>query len=145
MGSPSKPDYKEGVGLYGGKLAEIARPHVRKFPGPQKREVAIRVVQLFRHFHIKIKEEFNPIWNGSTWQQAWDDDAGEGQFLVEFKSTSREAAKAWIAKMVAKHFPASSHITNDWLGFLVEDERELPDYIQVARAAARRASRREGD
>jgi hypothetical protein len=140
-----KPDYMESVGLFGGKVSEIAKPHVRKFPGPEKREVRVQVVQLMRHFHILIQEEFNPLWNGTTWQEAHDDEQGRGKTFSETRSVTRREAHAWITKTMSRHFSSKTHEVNSWLGFLSEDEKDLPDYIQVARAAVKRAMRREGD
>lgn len=91
----------------GGHLADIPEPHIRKFPNPfVKREVKITISRYYgygEHYYVSVKEESNPIWNGSTWVDAWDDKEGKGldDLQLYFDRDEKEARISAMAYELA--------------------------------------------
>jgi hypothetical protein len=147
------PDYDAGSSRHGGYLAEIPEPHVRMFPGPRKRVVRVMPARIFRHYHTSMREQDNPIWDGRpkrgvltgpAWTTAWDDDEGKGRTLFEIFDNLTQVG-LWVAKMTKLYFPAKTHEVIDDFNYMSGDPADEPEYMRIARDAAQRAARREGD
>lgn len=111
----------------GGHIADVPAPHVRyhSLVGAPRREVVVTVTKFIMgsHHHVSMAEEDDPIWDRTvdkyqdgTWRRCWDDDAGRGLVLrTEYVHT--RWIEPWIQRMVAQHFPPSTHVlVRDTLG-----------------------------
>ena len=141
-----EPDWSRETGLHGGNVAEIPLPHIRRFPGPAERVVKIIPSRIFQHYHTRIEEEDNPIWNSDSnlWQEPWGDEEGRGRSFFRILDTPGDVER-WVEEVVAEHFSGGGYHFTDWMSFLSDDPADVPGYIKVARNAARKALRREGD
>ena len=145
------PNWGRGAETHGGYLKDIPKPHVRMFPGPRKRIVRVQAVNYYHHWHIRIIEDDNPIWDKSPaymrpneprgWVETWDDEAGKGQSFLNSDHERRDLAQAWIVSILRRHFPPETHEVRDEMNGLKEDYEES-DAVKVARMAI---NRREGD
>jgi hypothetical protein len=59
--------------ISGGHLSEIPEPHVRMFPGENKRRVSVSIAVYDivggRHYRVSLYEDDNPIWDCRTRKQ----------------------------------------------------------------------------
>lgn len=119
--SSTPPNWNLNSHGWGGKLADIPKPHIRKFPNPHvRREVVIKLSSWCtcasigaKHVYVEIKEEENFLWDsaGNCWRAARDDEESKGRvFKTEFiYGKEPEAVKNWIDEMLKKHFPVKTH------------------------------------
>jgi len=104
--------------IMGGYLADIPKPHRRKFPGDHPREVRVRLTSWIgispgaKHWYVDIKEEDNYLWDEAehSWRIAWDDKKGQGPSeRAEFAGLdARDQALRWIRKMVRERYSNKS-------------------------------------
>lgn len=157
-----EPDWSQGAGHLGGHIKDIPEPHVRRFPAPPGskdwdgtpllRDVRVQAVKYFQHWHIRIREEDNPVWDPNPnvafnhpdepigWSEPWDDEGGKGRVFLNSSHGSSVEARKWIASIIRRHFPKTTHkIVNDANG--LDEEYVESDAVK----AGRRAIRREGD
>lgn len=119
------PDWSKPRGLYGGRLKDVPKPHVRFFPDKVgiRREVRVRIgvfSGIGKHFHVDLTEEGNPVWDvrpdrpfnreAGHWRECWSytDPEGQGKVLMDKFGTEAEV-KRWIEEMREKYFPAKTH------------------------------------
>lgn len=122
-------DRKINHSTSGGHLADIPLPHIRYWPGAdRKRRLTIGISRFYgvgEHYYLRIVQEKNPIWNSQEgyWHTAWDDEDGNGttetQLYFDGKiSKTKFSSYAEItgyAKWVAKtHFPDHEIVWEDF-------------------------------
>jgi hypothetical protein len=118
------PDWLLNNHSFGGKLKDIPKPYVRKFPNPHiKRQVDIEIYSWCtigsigaKHLYVVIKEEDNYIWNSinNCWQIATDDGLGKGKKIETnfIYGEQPESVREWIKKTLSKNFPKSLYLHN---------------------------------
>ena len=118
-----EPDFEKSNVTYGGKFEEIPEPHVYFWPASQtKRKVTVKIMRYYGygpHYHVSMREEDNPIWDGRTdeyheggptgWVTPWDSYPGKGRDDWSFeilRSTykDRYLARAAIQNILDEHF-----------------------------------------
>lgn len=157
------PDWSKDCGHHGGHVKDVPQPHVRRFPAPPgakdydgtplRREVRIQAVNYFHHWHVRVIEDDNPLWNPSPnvdfmrpeqpigWTEPWDDAEGAGRSFTNSEHGDRAGARRWIASIIRRHFPSTTHRVRNDMNGLAEDHVES-DAVKVARRAI---YKREGD
>lgn len=144
-------EMKQSTGiLWGGHVAEIPLPHIRKWPGHSTKRpvsVAIQVYAVGVHYSANVKEEDNPIWNPLTqaqanptwkeiqrpeseygkqvvgWQASWDDVEGKGKQFFSDRCLSRHWVIRWLEEILAKHFSPETHEIHGWSSNLLKEIR----------------------
>lgn len=127
------PDFTATCGHFGGKLADLSRPLVRRYGphSPALWPVTLTITSWVntsalgaKHVYAVLEPEKNPLWDAKEnhWRQCWDDKEGEwrdwgAQQELRYKCLYRHDYKKlitkWVKKMVAKYFPPDKYLIRD--------------------------------
>jgi len=106
--------------MFGGKLAEIPKPWVRKFPGDEPQGIKV-YIQTFqgaggRHYHTTVRVVANPIWNTerNLWQEAEDD--REGRIVTRWMKLKTMRLAIRYCEKIARLFQAPRWRVTGFLG-----------------------------
>jgi len=108
--------------IMGGKLEDIPRPHIRKWPtSKQRRIVDVRFADYkwrgYQHIYVDIVEEFNYLWDMQTnwphngkgcWREAFDDFDGQGRTFHK-RFNQRLEAEAYAREVCIENFSSETH------------------------------------
>lgn len=110
----------------GGHLADIPKPHRRRFPlhAIRKQLVAVEIYTWrgitlgAHHYYLDISEEANPIWDSlfCCWRCAWDDKpkpmVGQGRVDYHRGFETRREVLEFAMDHVLKNYPDATHRLN---------------------------------
>ena len=107
-------DQRQGAGhIYGGHIADLGPgPQGRMYPqmGPRPVEMSVMQFAMYPHYHVRLQEEENPIWDSreGVWRVCWDDTESKGRLFTEsFRSWG--AMRHWVWRMMQTTFPKTTH------------------------------------
>ncbi len=118
-----EPDYSSGCTAMGPEELEdiFPQPHVRFYPNSHcKRCVRITLTRypgIGVHYHVRICEEHNPVWDGrydkfhpkdGCWFTSYSDEAGKGRFFSRQCNTVEEAQR-YTQRTLHRAFPSRTH------------------------------------
>ena len=108
--------------IMGGKIADIPKPHRRRFDDKRRKREARYSITKYEgigvHYYAAIDEENNPIWDSSVseftgsgpagWRDAHDDKDGKGRYFSKQCNTMKQAQR-WIDATFKKEFGPKTH------------------------------------
>ncbi len=113
---PTEKEIRESTHEFGGgHLAELPKPHFRRYGKHRKELRPVRVgvhkyLGLGQHYYVSLSEADNPIWDAKEkgWRLCWDDSGGKGE-LLHNRFGSLTSATLWVRTQAKKRFPASRY------------------------------------